>query len=550
MKGSAWVIASAAFAIWLAAIGLPALACVDAAITSSDAARSGAKYASSTLGQLLLVSAMWAGAVAIGAMLLGWLPGRLLGRALARGMMRQNRVSALRMAGCSWLVLASLLLVPICLPAYVVFFAWWQAWPADSWLFRWALEHQQVQTVRHATLLAGLLCWSWPIVSWCVAGFAANTPAQREEMLVLDGARPLTRFLDKLRCDGRGLLLGGLIVFLATFSNTTVFDLAEVFTFGNELRAIEALGATPREVLTAAAPATVLTVFGAVIVWMLLSIRRAEVASSKNERDGRGRVGVLLATAMLWILSVGIPIVLMARNMRSAAGGRTLGEQVSEFTTFYGRGMGNTIVIALICGALASVIAAGLAWMWQDRRAWVRGAAHVQAVGWMIAAAVPGTMVGSALTVAYNREVAADWVYLTPAVLVIGHLARFGFLAALLGRWIALQEPRALVEMRAMDGAERLGGLLLATWPRLLAAGGATFAIVMALSLAEIPVTAQVRPPGFDLITPSILNDMHYQRPQTVMIATAVFMGVALLASFIALALWSSARRAVKLAEL
>lgn len=537
MKGSAWIISSSALVIWLAAIGWPALACVGTILVSSDSAKNASATSHSTLAQLLIVSITWAGMVAIGAMLLGWLPGRLLGRTLAR--------SSTRHSSRSWLVLATLLLVPICLPAYVVFFAWWQAWPADSWLFRWALEHQQVQTVRYATLLAGLLCWSWPIVSWCVAGFAANTPAHREEMLLLDGARPLTRLLDKLRCDGRGLLLGGLIVFLAAFSNTTVFDLAEIFTFGNELRAIEALGATPREVLTTAALATVLTVLGAIIVWILLSMRPAEIASARFTRDGRSRVGVLLFTVLLWLLSVGIPIVLLARNMRSAAGGRTFGEQLSEFTTFYGRGMGNTMVVAMICGALASMIAAGLAWMWQDRRAWVRSAAHAQAVGWMIAAAVPGTMIGSSLTVAYNRGWLADWVYLTPAVLVIGHLARFGFLAALLGRWIAQQEPRALVEMRAMDGAERLGGLLRATWPRLLAAGGATFAIVMALSLAEIPVTAQVRPPGFDLITPSILNDMHYQRPQTVMIATAAFMGVAMLASFGALVLWSSTRRAV-----
>ena len=42
--------------------------------------------------------------------------------------------------------------------------------------------------------------------------------------------------------------MGGLLVALVTFNNTTSFDLAQIFTFGNELRAIDAAGATPRAV--------------------------------------------------------------------------------------------------------------------------------------------------------------------------------------------------------------------------------------------------------------------------------------------------------------
>ena len=68
-------------------------------------------------GALLLTSSAWAIAVALGAVAVGWAPGRLLGRALSRR---------------GFLAVAALMLAPICLPAYVVFYAWWQSWPADS----------------------------------------------------------------------------------------------------------------------------------------------------------------------------------------------------------------------------------------------------------------------------------------------------------------------------------------------------------------------------------------------------------------------------------
>lgn len=519
MRGSAWSLPVLATAFWVAAIAWPLVASLQVVLSQRP---SGLEMHGT--GELLVLSIAWGIAAAFGAMLLGWGPGRLLGGALSR-----------RGFG----PLAVLMLVPICLPAYVIFFAWWQAWPAGSWLYAWAVENQQVQLVRHGTLLVGFLSWSWPVVALCVAGFVAATPAQRDELLRIDGASWLQRMLDRLRCDGRGLAIGGLIIFLATFNNTTSFDLAEVFTFGNELRAIEALGGNNRDVLAAALPATLLTAVAAATIWFLLGVGTRE---SPVRTVAPGAASKII-TALLWLLSVAIPLALLARNVRVGAGGRTFGEQLQQFRVFYGQGLLNTLGIALTCAALAVIVAVGLAWMWQDRRAWVRRLAHVQAVGWIIAAAVPGTMVGVAVRAAYNRPMLADLVYTQPAVLVLGHLASLGFLGALFGRWVAMREPQALRDLRAVDGAERFWSLVQTTWPRLLAAGTATFAVVFVLSLSEIPVTAALRPAGFDSITTSILNDMHFQRPQTVMIATGIFLVMAIAAATAVAIAWGVIRR-------
>lgn len=519
MRRSAWIPAIIAMALWVAAIAWPTIAALATILMQQS---QGSQIHQTT--QLLLVSTSWGLAAAMGAMLLGWAPGRLLGSALSRR---------------GFAPLAAFLLVPICLPAYVIFFAWWQAWPAGSWLYAWAVEHQQVQMVRHATLLVGFLCWSWPVVALCVAGSVASIPAERVELLRIDGATWRQRLFDRLRCDARGLALGGLIIFLATFNNTTSFDLAEVFTFGNELRAIEALGGSNRDVLTAAAPATLLTALGATLIWFLLGTK----LPGHPVRTSPARLPAAIFTVALWLTSVAIPLVLLARNVRTAAGGRSFGEQLHQFRLFYTQGLLNTLAVALVSASLAVIVAIGLAWMWQDRRRWVRCLAHAQAIGWIIVAALPGTLVGVALRSAYNRPILDDLVYNQPAVLILGHLASFAFLGALLGRWTAMREPSSLRDLRSIDGADTLVALAKATWPRLVAAGAATFAIVFALSLSEIPITAAVRPAGFDSITTSILNDMHFQRPQTVMIATGIFLCIAIVAAVSVAVVWRMLRQ-------
>ena len=77
------------------------------------------------------------------------------------------------------------------------------------------------------------------------------------------------RFVDSLRTDRRGLAVGGLLVFLTAFNNTTCFDLAQVFTIGNELRALDATGAGTRAVLRASLPATGLAAAGAAAISVL-----------------------------------------------------------------------------------------------------------------------------------------------------------------------------------------------------------------------------------------------------------------------------------------
>ena len=514
MKGSGWVLPAAALAIWIAAVGYPAMALLGAA-----AGEPAGEVEVRRAGELLLTSTGWAAAVALGAVAVGWVPGRLLGRALARR---------------GYAPIAVLFLAPICLPAYVVFYAWWQSWPADSALHRWALETDRLQIVKGLTLLLGFVCWSWPIVAWCVAGSAAAGSAQRQELLRLDGAGPARRLIDRLRADGCVLALGGLVVFLFVFNNTTSFDIAQIFTFGYELRAIEALGAGPLVMLKAAAPALLIAVAGAVVIWILLG---------RTPTDGptrRAPLGVapVVATAGIWVVTLAVPMTLLVAGLAGPA-------SVGDFVSLYGQDLANSQIVALAGGLLAAVVAAGLVATWQDHRRWVRFVGHAQAVGWLLAAVVPGVIVGVACEAAYNRQGLGEVIYTSPLILVLGYLARFAFVGALLARWVVRREPGVLADMRRLDGAERLVGFLQASWPRLLAASGATFAVVWVLSVSDLSVTTRLGPIGFATLPAGILNAVHYQRPDTVLLASLCLIVLGLGAGALVVAVWWPFRKSM-----
>jgi len=508
MRGSGWLLPAGAALLWLIAVAWPAVAAT-LALATEPATGGDAFVAIRPLPRLLLDTAAYASIVTVGAVLLGWAPGRWLGRSLG---------------GRGFGPLACLMVFPICMPAYVVFYLWWETWPPNSPVHAWAVARDLLPFLRQATLVVALVCWSWPIVAWCVAGEVARTPAARDDLLRVDGAGPGRRLADLFRRDGRGLALGGLVVFLIAFNNTTCFDLAQIFSFGNELRAKSALGATTAGVLVASLPAVGLAGAGAVAVWIGLGRgreRRAPIGAPRRP----ARVTVALAV-LIWIVSALAPLLMLARRIVSW-------EQIVEFAGLYGPAVGNAAATAGATAFLGACIAVGLAIVWLDHRPWVRRFGDVQAVGWLVAALVPALVAGVALEAAYNRSqgvgglALATTVYGQPWILLVAQLGRAAFVAALLARWIVAREPRGLADLRRIDGAGGLLATLVAGRPAFVAAGVAGFAVT------------------------GVLAAMHYQRPETVVMAVLLLMVIAAGVALVTTTVWAGlARHARTLASM
>ena len=172
--------------------------------------------------QLWFRTIAWSAGIGLVAALLGWAPGRLLGARLRAG---RGRLVFL------------LLLMPVLVPGYTVFYTLWQSWPVDSTIHEWLVSVEGLGTARGLTLVVALLTWSWPLASFWVAPIAATWSRARSDQLALDAAPFLERAVHLFRHDAPGLFAGALFIAALVFSNTTSFDLAGIYTVSNELRA-------------------------------------------------------------------------------------------------------------------------------------------------------------------------------------------------------------------------------------------------------------------------------------------------------------------------
>jgi len=520
MRGSGWIPFVLGLLIFVAAAGYPLAAAIILAalpngVTTEDLSEAAVRDLPN-LWPIARTTALWAAAAVPGALLLGWWPGRLLGRLRSR---------------IAFIAGGSLCMVPLCLPDYVLYWSWWQAWPVDSQIHRWAVTNDQVDMVRSATLWLGLVWWSWPIAAWIIAARSAKT--REEDLLALDTRSRLQRGLLCVRQVRRELALASVLIFAFIFNNTTTFDLAQVPTLGYELRALMSEGFASKDVLRASWPG-VGVVFAAGMVAAVILLRRphgSEVVAS----PGRSLSPfTAIAGGAILVAGVAVPAVL---SWHQEIDERTLDDLING----YGRAAGNTACAAGLAGIAAGVAAIGIAEAFSDRRKSVRAIVTVAAVGWLIAGIIPAVTIAAALEGAYNITFPSfmggestniplrfdEGLYRTAAIMIMGYLARFGFVAVLLGWWLARAEEREMLAMRELDGGTTLVGLWRAWRPRWLAAGGAAFAIVTVLSMGEVSVTALIQPPGFDAISAILLNNMHYQRSEMVALMARILIVLA-----------------------
>jgi hypothetical protein len=147
----------------------------------------------------------------------------------------------------------------------------------------------------------------------------------------------------------------------------------------------------------------------------------------------------------------------------------------------------------------------------------------------LIAGLMPGVLVGSATARAWDLP-GLRWVGDSAAIVVIGHVARFGFVAVLAGWFLARAESGELRDMRMLEaGASLRGWALAALPPRAGIVLGAAVACGL-LSFHEIEAAVMLQPPtsaggGFAW---KVLQALHFNREEDLIPAMLIVMGVGL----------------------
>jgi len=196
--------------------------------------------------------------------------------------------------------------------------------------------------------------------------------------------------------------------------------------------------------------------------------------------------------AVMFLVSWGVPIVALVVKLSSADPGRALRTYWFDLIATVGVAMGAGVVVVLL--------AVGV---WQVR--WMRLSFLAWAVVWGV---LPGAVVGESLVAAYNRP-GLNPLYAHWPILLMGYVARFGWIGLAVAAALHRRTDPSLLDQAASDGAgasQRLRYIIMPThWPMLTAAAG----LVTVLSVAELPVTQMIRPPGFSPISLVIVEKFH-----------------------------------------
>jgi len=457
---------------------------------------------------------------------------------------------------------ATCILLPLVLPPWLLYAAMWMSTGPGTILGDLAARHDLVTLQRTAFLGVALCVWSTALAFAVLVATGGPAEVREARLRALDGGGAVARLRAAVARDARALSLAVIAATVFLLCETTVFDLAQVRTYGFELRTLDALGGSVREVLAAAAPAIVLV---ALLVAALALLARTAGDDRLRRRQGAGLPAIPISVATAAdrgqggqtgprtsararaVLGVAaLPCCVLLGAMFTVALDTP---RVGDFTVLHGQAVGASAVVALSAALLVGSLAVAIRVLVDAVRGEgagariLRFAARAAALLLLTAGVVPGTVCALAVEAAYNRpepgflpsSILAP-IYDSPLAVVLVLAMRAAPVAAVVALVLAAREPTSSARLRALDG-----GSWPARWRGLraelgFAAAGAT-SIALAWSLGELTASGRVVPPGLPWLATDVLNAIHYQRPETVVLAVVAIVAVALPAVWIVLRL-------------
>jgi ABC-type Fe3+ transport system permease subunit len=465
----------------------------------------------------------------------------------------------------AWLIrqrgwgIIGLLCVPLMLPTYLCYTAYGilrsPGWFLDNWLEALAKSGWTEAPTIAGRMIAGfgLTLWAWPI-----AAIILGATVRRLDQSVLDAlaleAKPARRNAEVVWLCRVGILGAIGAISLVMIGSAVPLHLSQVPTYSTKIWLDLTLAPGSWRVWAAAWPLLVIAfVAGWVVATRLLRSAAThdepEAAPAPAHADSAGPL-----TGLIWSASTIVPLVLFAISLSIVTRQNetthtsylepalSQWRSVPRFFKLTGESLAGSLVVSIGVAVVSLVIAAAT-WQSLSARPRAKGLVLLSTRALVIAGIFPGVLIGSAFSIASNMTEATRDFADTPWIMVLGHTARFGFVPALVGCWLAAIEPRQERDLRALDGALNLRGWLGASLPVQAGALIAAALAAGALSMHEIESAIVIQPPGSPSLAQVLLNDLHQLRMQDLSAAGVILVGGGLIAAGVAaLGVWWTAR--------
>lgn len=392
-----------------------------------------------------------------------------------------------------------IVLAPMLLPNYLAYSGLGVLRGPRTWLGdiieRAAPGHAALPAlVGEGVAILGLALWLWPLPALVIGSGVSRVSDDLLDNLALEPAGWWRRvwFLGGLL--RRSLLTAWGFGLLVMLGSAVPLHLANIPTFATRIWFLLTLTPGGSAVIAAAWP---LVLVALVASWFLggrVAGGGAPAPAPVRYRGGSWRMIGLLSA------SVVVPAAVAGGSMRDPA-------NIALFIRVNGRAIADSGLVAACVAAGAGGIAVA-AWLALASGRWTT------VVTWsvrllLVTGLLPGVLTGRAVALAFasiGSELAES-----PIPLVLGHLARFAWIAAAAG-CLAARAEGSQRELRRLDRAEGLFGWLLACWPGhggLVVAASLTCGL---LSLHEIEASILIQPAGMISLAQTMLGFLHYSR--------------------------------------
>ena len=405
----------------------------------------------------------------VGTALLATAIGAPLGLALARVAFRGK--SLLRVA----------LAAPVLLPPYVVALAWTYLGSGYDLLSSWTYS------LPAAVVVLSLVFYPLSMLATEVALRRVDGRLEEAAWLTAPPWLVLRRITFPLAAPS--VLAAALVTFVLSVSEFGVPGLLRVRVYTTEVfTAFAALYDFSRAMLLAI-PLLVLCFLVAIVAVTVAGERLVSTRRSSGTRPPllvgwqRGAGAAAVATVGI---ALGVPVTVLVREALAAESLRTALD-----------GSGRAIVNSLLLATIGATAVVGLAMWLGYARARARGRlGQLVDVLFVVAFAVPSTIVGVGLIGLWNRPGLVGTLYGTDAMFILGYLARFVPVAALAIAATTRYVPVSHEEAAAVSGAGWLRTFTRIVVPQVRLGLLAAWVIAFVLAFGELGVSILIAPPG------------------------------------------------------
>ena len=386
-------------------------------------------------------------------------------------------------------MLRVVLAAPIVLPPYVVALAWTYLTGSTGVIASivGAEAIQWTYSLPAAVLVLSLLLYPLPMLTTEVAVRGIEGRLEEAGLLVAPQQRVLLGIT--LPLVAPAVAGAALLVFVLAISEFAVPALLRVPVYTTEVfTAFAAFYDFDRAVLMAMPlliVSGIVAASAAVLTGERLVVARRGGLAPAPMLDQWLRTATV-ATLIVMGAALGIPIVVLLGEAMAA-------RNLSGIVADSGAAIANSLTLAAIAATAVVSIAV---WLGYARARASRRAGQGADVVFVVLFAVPSTILGVGLVGLWNRPGVGGSMYGTDAMLVLGSLARFLPIAALLLAANVRRVPVSHEEAAAVAGAGWLRTMRGIVLPQLRGALLITWVLMFVLAFGELGVSILVAPPG------------------------------------------------------